>query len=185
MSTKEGLLPPVFIDPSTSPTIHQWPKSRHRTTALHATALQLKRRRYPVAFRCGQSTAAPIFSSHHAVYTRMLHKSLVKGLVRPRNTGLFGPIDTCASSSQRVAMTHAPERRLSRRCLHREGLCIRSTCRRGEMHGVCKLRRDVMQLAGTVSVCIQGLSATRTRIALICSISAWTMFSVILSLPGF
>ena len=55
--------------------------------------------------------------------TRMLHKSLAKGLLRPTNTGLVGPISTCASSSQQVTMTHTPDGRLSRRRAHREGLC--------------------------------------------------------------
>ena len=32
-------------------------------------------------------------------YTRMLHKSLVRGLARPLNAGLFEPIGACASSS--------------------------------------------------------------------------------------
>ena len=31
--------------------------------------------------------------------TRMLHKSLVRGLARPLNAGLFEPIGVCASSS--------------------------------------------------------------------------------------
>ena len=31
--------------------------------------------------------------------TRMLHKSLVRGLARPLNAGLFEPIGACASSS--------------------------------------------------------------------------------------
>ena len=61
--------------------------------------------------------------------TRMLHKSLAKGLAHPMNTGLSGPIGRCASSSLRVTMTHTPQGRLSRRCAHREGLCIRSTGR--------------------------------------------------------
>ena len=32
-------------------------------------------------------------------WTRMLHKSLVRGLARPLNAGLFEPIGACASSS--------------------------------------------------------------------------------------
>ena len=55
------------------------------------------------------------------------------------NKGLSGPIGRCASSSQRVTMTHTPQGRLSRRCAHRKGLCIRSTSRWRGMHGVCKL----------------------------------------------
>ena len=42
----------------------------------------------------------------------MMHKSLAKGLARPMNTGLFGPIGTCASSSPVVTLTHRPDRRL-------------------------------------------------------------------------
>ena len=56
-------------------------------------------------------------------------KSIEKGFARPTNTRLFGPIGTCASSSQRVTMTHMPDGRLSRRCAYREGLCIRRTNR--------------------------------------------------------
>ena len=32
-------------------------------------------------------------------FPRMLHKSLVRGLARPLNAGLFEPIGACASSS--------------------------------------------------------------------------------------
>ena len=35
----------------------------------------------------------------YAESTRMLHKSLVRGLARPLNAGLFEPIGACASSS--------------------------------------------------------------------------------------
>ena len=61
--------------------------------------------------------------------TRMMHKSRGKGLARPMNAGFFGPIRPCASSSQRVTMMHTLDRRLSRRCSRREGLCVRSTSR--------------------------------------------------------
>ena len=63
------------------------------------------------------------------VFTRMMHKSRGKGLARPMNAGFFGPIRPCASSSQRVTMMHTLDRRLSRRCSRREGLCVRSTSR--------------------------------------------------------
>ena len=78
----------------------------------------------------------------------MLHKSLARLLFRPLDTGLFGPFGACASSSRRVKVTHTPDRRHSRCRPHREGLCIRSPNRWRGMHGLCKLRRDVMQLAG-------------------------------------
>ena len=65
----------------------------------------------------------------HEGLPRMLHKSLAKGLTRPMNTGLFGPIGTCASYSQRVTMTYTPHGRVLRHCAHREGPCIRSTSR--------------------------------------------------------
>ena len=63
----------------------------------------------------------------HSTLPRMLHKSLAKGVARPRIQGSPGRSARGASSSQRVKMTRPRCGRPSSRCAHQEGLGIRST----------------------------------------------------------